>query len=193
MAGGKPATKLGVGEASERFLVEAAQKEPARFSDLYVRNFELVYAYISRRVRDRQTVEDLTSEVFHKALANLRRFKWSGAPFAAWLFRIASNVIADQARRAARQSTAAPGHEPVSKLRDPQESTQSVLEEVERRASIFRLIDELAEDQRRVVMMRFAEEKSIRNIAQELGRSEGAVKQLQFRALENLRARLTNE
>src|SRR6267143_1837210 len=64
---------------------------------------------------------------------------------------------------------------------------------VERRAQLFHLVDELAEDQRRVVVMRFAEEKSIGEIARELGRSEGAVKQLQFRALENLRKKLTTE
>jgi len=62
---------------------------------------------------------------------------------------------------------------------------------VERQAQLFQLIDELAQDQRRVVLMRFGEEKSIREIASELDRSEGAVKQLQFRALENLRKRMS--
>lgn len=64
------------------------------------------------------------------------------------------------------------------------------LEDVERRARLFSAVDTLPEDQRRVIVMRFADEKSIRDIADELGRSEGAVKQLQFRGLENLRNRL---
>src|SRR6266508_435912 len=72
--------------------------------------------------------------------------------------------------------------------------TQQVeLEECERRARLFKLVEGLVGDQRRVVVMRFAEEKSIRDIANEMGRSEGAIKQLQFRALENLRARLASQ
>jgi len=71
-------------------------------------------------------------------------------------------------------------------------STQ-LLEEVERRAQLFRLVRQLPDDQRLVIAMRFAEEKSIREIAEHLGRSEGAIKQLQFRGLQNLRAQLGEE
>ena len=66
-------------------------------------------------------------------------------------------------------------------------------DEIEQRARLFQLVERLPVDQRRVVGMRFAEEKSIREIAHEIGRSEGAVKQLQFRALQNLRAQLSDE
>jgi len=69
---------------------------------------------------------------------------------------------------------------------------QADLEENEKQGLLFRLVYELPQDQRRVLFMRFTEEKSIREIANEIGRSEGAVKQLQFRALENLRARLVS-
>ena len=78
-------------EAEERRLIEAAQSDPERFADVYENYFELVYAYVARRARNRDEAEDLTGEVFRKALASLPRFKWRGAPFAAWLFRIASN------------------------------------------------------------------------------------------------------
>jgi RNA polymerase sigma-70 factor (ECF subfamily) len=177
-----PASRQSPEQAEERLLVEAAQKDPARFADLYEINFERVYAFVARRVCDRDAAEDLTSEVFHKALANLRRFEWRGAPFAAWLLRIAANAITDRAERAGKELA----------VEDPPElgadATADIdLEEVERRARVFRLVDELPADQRRVVAMRFAEEKSIREIAQALGRSEGAVKQLQFRGLQNLR------
>ena len=83
-------------EADERLLIEAAQRDPARFAELYQNNFERVYAYIVRRVGNRAETEDLTSEVFHHALANLKRFEWRGIPFAAWLFRIAANLISDR-------------------------------------------------------------------------------------------------
>jgi RNA polymerase sigma-70 factor (ECF subfamily) len=180
-----PASRRSPEQAEERLLVEAAQKDPARFAELYETNFERVYAFVARRVGDRDAAEDLTSEVFHKALKSLRRFEWRGAPFAAWLLRIAANAIADRAQRAGRELA----------VDDPPElgveATADVdLEEVEHRARLFRLVDELPSDQRRVVAMRFAEEKSIREIAEALGRSEGAVKQLQFRGLENLRAQI---
>ena len=67
-------------EADERLLIEAAQEDPARFAELYEMNFERVYAYVSRRIQDRAETEDLTSEVFHQALANLKRFEWRGNP-----------------------------------------------------------------------------------------------------------------
>jgi RNA polymerase sigma-70 factor, ECF subfamily len=185
MAVGKPASLGPADGAQERLLVEAAQRDPSRFADLYEINFELVYAYIARRVGDRTTTEDLTSEVFKKALENLPRFTWRGAPFAAWLLRIAANLVADRFKHTARTVD-------ITDLEDAAESAHSNLEEVEQRARLFRLVDQLPADQGRVVRMRFAEEKSIREIAQELGRTEGAVKQLQFRALENLRKQFGN-
>jgi len=180
-----PASKRSPEQAEERLLVEAAQKDPARFAEVYEINFERVYAFIARRVGNRDSAEDLTSEVFHKALANLRRFEWRGVPFAAWLLKIAANAIADRAQRAGRELA----------VDDPPELSEEAsadvgLEEVEHRARLFRLVGQLPEDQRRVIAMRFAEEKSICEIAEELGRTEGAVKQLQFRGLQSLRAKL---
>ncbi|MEK6411023.1 MAG: sigma-70 family RNA polymerase sigma factor [Acidobacteriota bacterium] len=169
-------------DTAERLAIEAAQKDPARFAEPYENNFERVYAYIARRVRDRHEAEDLTSEVFHQALASLPRFEWRGVPFAAWLFRIAANSIIDRSKRVAKE------HEVPLTLDLPADAGyQQIEDEVEQRARLFQLVDRLPSDQRRVIGMRFAEEKSIREVAQELGRTEGAVKQLQFRALQNLR------
>ena len=204
MAGSEPAKNFRLNRANEvdeRLLVEAAQRDASRFAALYENNFEVVYAYVARRMRDRAATEDLTSEVFHKALQNLPRFKWTGAPFVAWLLKIASNMIADRAKRVAREGnlplnesepSITAGLVPNRGSRSPQ-TQQTDLENAERRARVFKLIDELVGDQHRVVVMRFAEEKSIREIAGELDRSEGAVKQLQFRALESLRKRLQDK
>lgn len=166
-------------EAGERRLIEAAQQDPRRFAALYEIHFERVYAYVWRRVGHREAAEDITSEVFHHALANLPRFEWRGAPFGAWLMRIASNAIADRWRRGSREQTDALANDPASAEPSP--------EEIEIRAQLFRLVRELPVEQRKVVQMRFAEEKSIREIAQVLGRTEGAVKQLQFRGIQTLR------
>lgn len=171
----------------ERLLVEAAQKNPSRFGELYERNFERVYAYVARRVPDRHEAEDVTADVFYRALANLSRFEWRGVPFVAWLLTIASNVLADRWKHGAKRSrdVAAADQLPDAGVASPQQ-----IEEIEQRAMLFRLVHKLPQIQRRVVELRFAGEKSIREVASELGRSEGAVKQLQFRALQNLRVQL---
>jgi RNA polymerase sigma-70 factor (ECF subfamily) len=164
----------------ERLQVEAAQQDPARFAELYENNFERVYAYIARRVRNREEAQDATADVFHQAIAGLSRFEWRGLPFAAWLLGIAANVLSDRWRRVARcQEVATDELEKVG--RD---------DVVEQRAMLYQLVDTLPDDQRRVIIRRFVSQKSLREIATELGRSEGAVKQLQLRALQNLRERI---
>ena len=170
-------------EADERLLIEAAKRDRSRFAELYELHFERVYAFVGRRVRDRAAVQDLTSEVFRRALEGLDRFEWRGVPFAAWLFRIATNAISTHRRRDARET----GSPDLDEKAAPEGASA---DDVENRAALYRLVRELAPDQRRVIEMRFAEEKGIREIAQELGRTEGAVKQLQFRAIQNLRERM---
>lgn len=165
---------------AERGLIEAAQKDPSRFADLYEAHFERVYAFVARRLRARQDAQDVTSEVFQQALANLHRFEWRGAPFAAWLYRIAANAVIDHLKKASRE---------VSGITADELAT-SGLDGVEQRASLFRLVDRLPPDQRRVIVMRFAEGKSVRETAHEMGRSEGAIKQLQWRGLQTLRSQM---
>jgi RNA polymerase sigma-70 factor, ECF subfamily len=166
----------------ERLLIAAAQKDPARFTELYEENFERVYAFVARRLRNRDDAEDVTSEVFRDALANIGKFEWRGAPFASWLYRIASNAIADRWQHAAKEQGTALADDPSD------DSVRANPEEIESRARLFRLVATLPIDQRRVIEMRFAEGRSIAEIAREIGRTDGAVKQLQFRAIQNLRA-----
>ncbi len=166
-------------EQDDRLLVEAAQRDPARFADLYQQNFYRVYSYVVRRVGDRHQAEDLTADVFREALACIHKFEWRGLPFAAWLMGITARVLADHWRRSGRES-GNPSIEPEA----------SVPAEVERTAMLFQLVDRLPEAQFRVIHLRFVEQKSIREIAQELGRTEGSIKQLQLRAIESLRAQM---
>ena len=166
-------------EHDERTQVEAAQRDPARFADLYKQNFYHVYAYIVRRVGDRHQAEDLTADVFREALAGIGKFEWRSVPFGAWLVGIASRVVADYWKRSGRESG--------NPAREPEAAVPS---EIEQSTMLFQLVDRLPEAQFRVIHMRFVEQKSTREIAQELGRSEGAVKQLQLRAIESLRAQM---
>jgi RNA polymerase sigma-70 factor (ECF subfamily) len=163
----------------ERLQIEAAQQDTARFAELYENNFERVYAYIARRVGSREEAQDLTADVFHQALANLPRFEWRGLPFNAWLLGIAANLLSDRWQRSVRrQEVVADDLEQVTE------------DDIEQRAMLYQLVETLPEDQRRVIILRFVAQKSLREIAADLGRSDGAIKQLQLRALQNLRERI---
>lgn len=161
----------------DRLLIEAVQGDPARFVELYDRYVDRIYAFVSRRTANRADAEDVTSQVFEQALRSIGQFQWRGVPVAAWLFRIAANALADHWRRRGPEA-----HEVPPDIPDAGE-----VEEIDRRLALYRHVDRLPELQRRVIRMRFVEEQSIREVAAALHRSEGAVKQLQLRALESLR------
>jgi RNA polymerase sigma-70 factor (ECF subfamily) len=172
-------------KSDELARVEAARQDPGQFAFLYEANFELVYAYVARRVKGRAEVEDLTSEVFRRALSALPGYEPRGAPFSSWLLRIAANAVVDRARRAKRRMPSGADLAP-----EPSEPERL---DAEGRARLFRAVGELPDEQRRVIQLRFGEERPIREIAVALGKSEGAVKQLQLRALAALRKRIGTE
>jgi len=166
-------------EDDDRPLIEASQREPVDFSELYEQNFHRVYAFMSRRIGTRDQAQDLTAEVFHQALASIGSFRWQGAPFISWLYGIAANVLSAHWQKC--------GRSPAQLAED---WDQGGPEEIERGAILAQLVDSLLPDQRTVIIRRFLERRTIREVAEELGRSEGAVKQLQLRALENLRDKM---
>lgn len=172
---------------SERRLIEASQRHPRRFGELYERYFDRVYAFALTRTSDRAAAEDVTAETFRQAFENLSRFEWRGVPFSAWLFRIATNAASDHLKRIGRQRSLSEAEAHAG------ESWEDRLVEVETRARLFELVQRLPKDQRSVIVMRFGEEKTIREVAERLGRSEGAVKLLQFRAMQKLRTWLGGE
>jgi len=164
----------------ERLQIEAAQDDPARFAELYENNFERVYAYVARRVGTREEAQDVTADVFHQALAGIGRFEWRGSPFVAWLLGIAANVLSDRWQRFTR----------LQELVTDDVEQVGMEDDIEQRAMLYQLVETLPDDQRRVIVRRFVGQKSLRDIATELGRSEGAIKQLQLRGLQNLRERI---
>ena len=167
---------------AERRLIEASQRQPPRFAQLYERYFDRVYAFALTRTRDRAAAEDVTAETFRQAFENLPRFQWRGVPFSAWLFRIASNAAADYFKRAAREESLTDAAE------DQNDSWEARLIDIDTRARLFALVERLPKAQRRVLLLRFGQEQGIKDIAREMGRSEGAVKLLQHRAMETLRS-----
>lgn len=169
--------KLAKQQEHERLQVEAARQDTARFAELYEHNFERVYAYVARRIGNRDEAQDLTADVFHEALTNLPRFEWRGVPFIAWLLGIAANLLSDRWQQSARRQEVVAGDLERVGLED----------DAEQRAMLYQLVETLPDDQRRVIILRFVGQKSLREVAADLGRSEGAIKQLQLRALQNLR------
>jgi len=187
MVARRPAHKPSPRGVDERLLVQAAQTDPANFDALYELYFERVYCFLVCRIRNRATAEDLTSEVFHKALANLSSYEWRGVPFSAWLFRIAANALADQYKRASREQ---PSSDHPRSADSQSDLSLPDLESIDYHARLFRLVEKLPAVQRRVISERFVEQRTIREIAARLKKTEGAIKQLQFRALQTLRAQM---
>ncbi len=124
-------------EPDER-LIEAAQSEPARFAELYEQNFARVYAFFARRVGTREEAQDLTSEVFHQALASIRSFKWQGAPFIAWLYGIAANVLSKHWQKLGRNPAL---EEPA--LAEEETDLSAAGDEIERSVMLAELVESL--------------------------------------------------
>ncbi|HEY4660401.1 MAG TPA: RNA polymerase sigma factor [Terriglobales bacterium] len=166
-------------EDDDRVGINIAQTKPLDFAELYERNFDRIYAFIARRVGSRDQAQDLTAEVFHQALSSIGSFRWQDSPFISWLYGVAANVLAAHWQKLVRN--------PAQLEEDWDEGGS---EQIERKAILAELVESLMPDQRTVIVRRFIEQRSIREVAAELSRSEGAIKQLQLRALENLREKM---
>ncbi|MEW6033399.1 MAG: sigma-70 family RNA polymerase sigma factor [Chloroflexota bacterium] len=168
----------------EESIVRAAQKgDSDAFSMLYEGHFDKVYRYMSLRVGDRAEAEDMTQQVFVKAFEALPAFKWRGAPFASWLFRIAHNQVVDRQRRRGKQVTTSLEEVTAVSGDDPEGM-------VETRMSVEQVVAatrRLTPAQREVIGLRFGAEMSTSEVARVMGKSEGAVKALQHSAVVALR------
>ena len=174
----------------EESLVRRAQEHDTEaFAELYEKHFAEVYRYVALRIGIRMEAEDVTQQVFVNAFQAISSYKWRGLPFAAWLFRIARNLIIDRSRKLAREPVL-----PLDEVR-AQSSDDPVLS-VEQKLSIEQLnvaTKRLTTAQREVIALRFAGGLSTAEVAKAMGRSEGAVKALQHSALVALRKILLPE
>lgn len=167
--------------------VRAAQRDRAAFGALYRRYLDRVYGYCFYLLGDHHDAEDATERTFLAALGAIDRFRDDGATFRAWLFRIAHNELANslrqRQRRRHRTTRLEDGPEPMADV-DPARLV-GVADEARRlRSAVSRLSD----DRRQVIVLRFVDGLSAREIGVVLGRSEGAVRVLQHRALRDLAA-----
>lgn len=172
---------------NEEALIARAQEDPEHFGALYDQYFPQIYRYVASRVRSRELAEDITSEVFFKALRAIGRYRHTGHPFSSWLYQIAINAITDHYRSRRRdEESLDDGPELV-------DGAVAVDEEVAQRMGaqdIWDLIDALPEQQRIAMTLKYGEDLKLAEVGVIMGKSEGAVKLLIFRGTATLRQRL---
>jgi RNA polymerase sigma-70 factor, ECF subfamily len=175
--------------AAVRRLVERAQAGDRRaLEELYLLHFDRIYSYLHMSVGNRHDAEDLTNQTFVKMLESIGRFEWRKVPISAWLFRIAHNLAMDHFRASRRwqPEEEVPEHEQSVEHSAEEEAFQAI-----GRRSMLEMIEDLSHDQQQVLTLKFVFNFGNAEVATILGKTEGAIKSLQHRALATLQRRLT--
>jgi RNA polymerase sigma-70 factor (ECF subfamily) len=169
----------------EEYLVNAAIRgESSAFGALYDEYQPKIYRFILLKVSHREEAEDLTHQVFLNAWVNIEKYRHRGHPFSSWLYRIARNQVIDHYRT--RKSDIALDEELAEELTEAGGTSETVEMRL-RMEEVFRGVRTLRSDYQDVVLMRFVEDLSLKEIAEALDKSEGAIKLMQHRAMQELK------
>lgn len=171
---------------SEAQLIEQARVDPAAFGTLYDRHVQRVYRFVYARVHERSLAEDITEEVFFSALKAMPAYRYSGACFSSWLYRIAANAVTSHYRRARNEVDL----ETVADLAAPTESVVDAVVRRDRSRQIWQAIDRLPSRQREAMRLKFSADLSLEDVGRVMGTSPGAIKLLIYRAVQELRREL---
>ena len=172
-----------------RQLVERAQRgEREALEELYLLHFDRIYSYLHMSVGNRHDAEDLTTQTFLKMLESIKKFRWRAAPFSAWLFRIAHNLAMDHFRATRRWQ---PEENVPEQPGEEEPSAEAQALQSIGRQSMLELIENLSEEQQQVLTLKFVFNFPNSDVATILGKTEGAVKSLQHRALVSLQKQIT--
>ena len=177
--------------ADLRRLVEFAQNgDREALEALYLLHFDRIYSYLHMSVGNRHDAEDLTTQTFLKMLEAIGRFRWRSAPFSAWLFRIAHNLAMDHFRATKRWQPEEEVPEPPGETEPSAElaAFQSI-----GRQSMLELIEGLSQEQKQVLTLKFVFNFANAEVATILGKTEGAIKSLQHRALVSLQKQVQQQ
>jgi RNA polymerase sigma-70 factor, ECF subfamily len=170
--------------ADVRRLVERAQRgDRSALEELYLLHFDRIYSYLHLSVGNRHDAEDLTTQTFLRMLEAIGRFRWQSAPFSAWLFRIAHNLAMDHFRAGRRVQVEEDVPEPLGA--EESSAEEQALDSLGQ-AGMLELIQRLSAEQRQVLTLKFLFGFANADVARILGKTEGAVKSLQHRALASL-------
>jgi len=173
-------------------IVNESKKNPQAFAKIYELFFDKIYGYVYYKIGIVAEAEDISEQVFLKALEGIGNFEWKGVPFSSWLFRIASNLVVDYFRKKNKLSTV-PIEEQAYKIADNRRDTEDMINLKLSFETAQKAICKLSEDQQNVVILKFLNGFSNAEIAGVLGKTEGAVKSIQHRALNSLRKALKGE
>jgi len=175
---------------NEESLVRRAQElDQAALTQLYEENFDKIYRYVVLKIGDRTEAEDMTQQVFLKALKSISSYRWKGMPFSAWLYRIAHNQIVDYLRKKSRRNFVPLEESLTAGNDDPVKQAEQNID-IEHLAMATK---KLTAAQQEVISLRFTSEMPVAEVARVMGRSEGAVKALQHSAIVALRRVMTEE
>ncbi len=170
---------------NEDALVEQAKTDPAAFGILYENYVNRIYNYIYYRVGNQHDAEDLTARTFHRALDHIERYVNRGAPFSAWLYRIAHNLVANWHRDQSRRKIISLDD---IKLRVQRRDGPAQMAELrEEKDELLAAIRRLPPDRQQLLILKFVEGMSNAEIGEVMNRSEGAIKSLYHRTLLSLR------
>ena len=172
--------------AYEDQLVERAKTDADAFGELYDHYFGQIYRFVYSRLRDQDAAEDVTSEVFFKALRAIGRYKPAGHAFSAWLYQISVNAINDH-YRSRKPTTSLDGAIAVA---DPQRAVSDRVVDSTEAARVWAAIDELPPQQRMAMTLKLGEDLKLAQIGTIMGKSEGAIKLLIHRGMIGVRQRL---
>jgi RNA polymerase sigma-70 factor, ECF subfamily len=177
---------------SEDYLVQQAiKRDRAAFSCLYDNCIDKVYQHIFYRVSNQADAEDITQEVFTRAWKSIDKYRKTGAPFAAWLISIASNLIIDFYRKKHKSARIDEvlKNTPEGRSLNPEEQAEINIESSLVKAAVLKLKG----DKQKVIIMHFIDGLSYREIAAALGRNENSIRVIQFRALNDMKRMLGKE
>jgi RNA polymerase sigma-70 factor, ECF subfamily len=184
MAEGAATAQAGsAGDQVRKLVARAQEGDRTALEELYLLHFDRIYSYLHMSVGNRHDAEDLTTQTFVRMLESIGRFRWRSAPFSAWLFRIAHNLAMDHFRAHRRWQPEEDVPEPPGSAEPSaeHEAMQSI-----GRQSMLRLIENLSGEQQQVLTLKFVFNFSNGEVATILGKTEGAIKSLQHRALVSL-------
>ena len=171
----------------EAALIERARSDPEAFGELYERYVDRIYNYIFHRVGNQHDAEDLTARTFQRALEHIGRYEDRGAPFSAWLYRIAHNLVANWHRDHSRRRRRVIPLSELARLHPWSEGLDRQSEVSEEQEALQAAIRRLPADRQLLLILKFSEGLSNAQIGLIMGRSEGAIKSLYHRTLIALR------
>lgn len=179
-----PKRTVSAAEMQEEWLeVQAAQGDPALFQPLYERYYEDIFLFVFRRTTDEMLTADICSQVFLKALQRIKSYEYKGVPFSAWLYRIASNEVAQYYRKSNKNRVVSMEETNIADLFEEIREH----DDERHRQLLLKALDSLKEDDLQLIELRFFEERPYKEIAEMLGITENNAKVKTFRILARLK------